>query len=153
MASKLCYVAQIMSDDPQRVILEKRAEILRALIRHENEVTNQRTTWLLVSQGILFVAAASFEKTHWFPAVVVGLAGMVIALSIGDALQNSFESRQYIKHGWRTLLEQSGYKWEDFPPLDGGVGLRVKAWLFPWSVIPRVFIVAWAALLLFFGLR
>jgi len=135
----------------KRTALEKHAEILRALIRHENEVTNQRTTWLLVSQGVLFAAASVFVKIHWFPAIVVSSVGIVLALSIGQSLQNSFEARGYLKRSWRERLKDAGYKWEDFAPLDGGVpGIRVVNWLFPWSVIPRTFIVAWAALMLFF---
>jgi len=137
-------------EDDTRLALEKRAEILRALIRHENDITNQRTTWLLVSQGILFAAASAFLKTHWFPAVVVASVGIVLALSIGQSLHNSFQARQYLKRSWRERLEKLGYQWDDFPPLDGGVpGTQVVRWLFPWSVIPRVFIVAWAALILY----
>jgi hypothetical protein len=30
---------------------EKYAEVLRGLIRHDNDVTNQRTTWLLLSRA------------------------------------------------------------------------------------------------------
>lgn len=139
------------SEDDKRAAFEKHAEILRALIRHENDVTNQRTTWLLVSQGIFFAAASAFVKIHWFPAIIVAAVGIVLALSIGQSLQNSYEARQYLKNSWRARVKASGYQWEDFAPLDGGVpGVRVVRWLFPWTVIPRVFIVAWAVLLLFF---
>ena len=141
----------VPSEREDRLTLENYAEILRALIRHENDVTNQRTTWLLVSQGIFFAAASAFVKVHWVPAVIVGVVGMVLALSIGKSLENSYEARQYLKRSWRERLERNGYNWEDFAPLDGGVpGVRVVRQLFPWIVIPRVFIVAWAILILFF---
>jgi len=139
------------NEDDKRASLETHAEILRALIRHENDVTNQRTTWLLVSQGIFFAAASAFVKIHWLPAIVVSAVGIVLALSIGQSLQNSYEARQYLKSTWRERVKGFGYQWEDFPPLDGGVpGVKVVRWLFPWTVIPRVFIVAWAVLILFF---
>ena len=135
----------------ERDELEKRAEILRSLIRHENELTNHRTAWLLVAQGILFAAAAAFVKVHWFPTIVVGVVGFGIAMSIGHTLSNSFESRQYFKKSWRELLGARGFKWEDFPPLDGGFpGLKHRKWLAPWKFIPRAVMVAWALLVLYF---
>lgn len=135
-----------------RAELEKHAEILRSLIRTENEVTNHRTAWLLVSQGILFAAAAAFIKIHWFPTVVVGVIGLGIAISIGHSLKNSFDSRQYFKNSWRALLSDRGFKWEDFPPLDGGFPeLKPIKWLAAWKFIPRALIVGWTLLILFFG--
>ena len=131
--------------------LEKRAEILRALIRQENDVTNHRTTWLLVSQGILFAAVSALVKVHWFPTLVVAVVGILAAISIGHSLKNSYESRQYLKRTWRERVNERGYKWEDFPPLDGGnPEVRTINWLFPWTFIPRVIVGAWALLILYF---
>lgn len=138
-----------MADDA-REKLEKYAEILRALIRQENDVTNHRTTWLLVAQGILFAAASALIKIHWFPTVVVGVLGILTAVSIGHALRNSFESRVYLKRTWRERVTQQGYKWEDFPPLDGGnPQVRTFNWLFPWTFIPKVIIGAWTLLIVY----
>lgn len=135
-----------------RIELEKRADILRALIRHENEVTNHRTAWLLVSQGILFAAAAAFVKVHWFPTIVVGLIGVGIAVSIGHSLRNSFHSRQYFKNSWLDLLALRGFKWEDFPPLDGGFpDLKHYKWLAAWKFIPRALMIGWGLLLGYFA--
>ena len=140
-----------MTAEDIRLTLEKDAEILRALIRHENDLTNHRTTWLLVSQSILFGAAGFFARVHWLPPVVVGVVGVVLAISIGQSLENSFEARQYFKKKWREQLTAAGFAWEDFPPLDGGVpGVRVVRRLFPWFAISRTFMVAWAVLILFF---
>ena len=128
--------------------LESHAVVLRALIRQENDVTNHRTTWLLVAQGILFAAAAAFLKVNWFPALVVGGVGILVALSIGHALRNSYESRLYLKRKWRERLQASGFKWEDFPPLDGGnPELKTINWLFPWTFLPWVIGIAWVLLI------
>ncbi|HZF18498.1 MAG TPA: hypothetical protein VE008_02195 [Burkholderiales bacterium] len=135
-----------------RIELEKHAEILRSLIRHENEVTNHRTAWLLVSQGILLAAAAAFVKIHWFPTIVVGALGLGIAISIAHSLSNSFDSRQYFKNSWRDLLDKRDLKWEDFPPLDGGFpGLKPIKWLAAWKFIPRALIVGWVLLIGYFA--
>ena len=146
-------ILKLTTEDENRAALVAHAEILRGLIRQENDITNQRTTWLLVSQGILLAAAGSFLKIHLFPTIVVGIVGLLLSLSFGKSLENSFEARQYLKQSWRTLVEKQGFKWEDFPPLDGGVpGVRVVRWSFPWYVAPRVFVVAWAVLILFFAI-
>jgi hypothetical protein len=139
-------------DSDTRLALEKDAETLRMLIRHENDLTNHRTTWLLVSQGILFTAAAVFTRIHWVPALVVGTVGIILAVSIGQSLTNSYEARQFFKKTWwPQRLASTGYKVEDFPPLDGGVpGVRAINWLFPWFVIPRTLVVAWGILIAFF---
>ena len=140
------------SRNEARSELEKHAEILRALIRHENEVTNHRTAWLLVSQGILFAAAATFVRIHWFPTIVVSALGFGIAISIGHSLRNSFDSRQYFKNSWRDLLMKRGFKWEDFPPLDGGFpDLKHYKWLAAWKFIPRALMVGWALLIGYFA--
>lgn len=145
-----------MSTDDERkearIELEKHAEILRSLIREENAVTNHRTAWLLVSQGILFAAAATFVRIHWFPTIVVGALGLGIAVSIGHTLTNSFDSRQYFKKSWRELVAARGFKWEDFPPLDGGFpGLKHYKWLAAWRFIPRALVVGWVLLIAYFA--
>ena len=145
-------MATPQSGDETRDALERRAEILRALIRQENDVTNHRTTWLLVSQGIFFAAVPALLRVHWFPALVVSVVGIFTTLSIGHALGNSFESRLYLKRTWRERIEREGYRWEDFPPLDGGnPELHPVRWLFPWTFIPRVIVTAWL-LLIAYGL-
>jgi len=137
--------------DEKRLSLEKDAEILRALIRHENELTNHRVTWLLVSQSILFAAAAVFVKIHWLPSVVLAIVGIVFAVSIGQSLENSYEARQYLKRTWRESGASAGYQWEELRAVDGGVrGVRAIQWLFPWIVVPRVLMVAWFILICFF---
>ena len=139
------------SQKEARSELEKHAEILRALIRHENEVTNHRTAWLLISQGVLFAAAAAFVKIHWFPTIVVGRMGFGIAVSIGHSLRNSFDSRQYFKKSWRDLLTSRSFKWEDFPPLDGGFpDLDHRKWLAAWKFIPRAIMIGWVLLVGYF---
>jgi hypothetical protein len=132
-----------MSDE----ILKKDEEYgatLRAMVRHENEVTNHRTTWLMVMQGILFTAASALIKEYMVPTIIVALVGILIALSLGHAIQNSFHSRQYLKGLWRKRIEERGYKIEDVLPLDGGYpGNPAISWLLPNTFIPKVIIGAW----------
>ena len=144
------------SDEEMRKRDEEYATTLRALIRHENEVTNHRTTWLMVTQALLVTAASSLVKEHTGPAIAVALLGILITLSVGHSLKNSFESRQYFKRLWRERIAARGDALADALPLDGGYpGNNAITWLLPFTFIPRVFVGAWALFVLYllWGLR
>lgn len=129
---------------------EKRAETLRTLIRHENDVTNHRTSWLLVAQGILFAAAVNLLHKHWFPVLVLALIGIGLCVSIGHALANSYQSRRYLKAIWRNYLSERHLDWSQFAPLDGGNPEQQPVrWLFPWLFVPWLFGAAWLSLVAF----
>lgn len=115
--------------------------VLRGLVRQENDLTNHRTTWLLVTQGILFVAVSAVVNSDALPTVVIGVVGILSAWSFGHALSNSEKSRLYLKALWRSRLSRRGYESDDLPPLDGGFpSLKPIKWLQPWNFIPRVVI-------------
>ena len=95
---------------------EKRAETLRSLIRHENDVTNHRASWLLVAQGILFAATANLLHEHWFPVLVIAIVGVALCLSIGHALANSYQSRKYLKASWKEYLSERELDCTQFAP-------------------------------------
>ena len=131
----------------QREQLEKRAEIYRALIRQENDITNHRTSWMLVTQGILLAALATLLKDERFLlSMVLSVVGFLTAMSVGKVLRNSEESRNYMKDDWEKLLGKHGYKpFEDFPPLDGGRHPRqaIEPKYFPWRYLPKLFRWTW----------
>lgn len=126
---------------------EEYAATLRALIRHENDVTNHRTTWLMVTQGLLFTAVSAVIKDVPWAAAVVALVGILVTVSIGHSLKNSYDSRRYFKDLWRKRVEDRGYKMEEVLPLDGGYpGNNAITWLLPGNFIPKVVIGAWLLL-------
>jgi len=61
----------------------KFGDTLRTLVRQENDLTNHRTTWLLVTQGILAAAAASLLRDRPWYAVGLGVTAVLLTLSIG----------------------------------------------------------------------
>lgn len=129
---------------------------LRALIRQENEVTHQRTTWLMVTQGLLINAAALLLKDYPWPTIGIAVLAILITLSIGHSIRNSFESRQWFKARWRERIEASGevIGKGDVLPLDGGYpNNNAIRWLLPGNFIPVIIITAWVVLIAYLSYR
>ena len=70
------------SMDTEEKDLVDYASVIRAMIRHENDVTNNRLTWMLVLQGFLLVASASFWKIYWLPFVAIATLGILTSVSV-----------------------------------------------------------------------
>ena len=127
----------------QRKANEDYAATLRALIRHEDEVSNQRTTWLMVTQGILFAAVSATRKDALWAVVTIAMVGVLVTLSIGHALSNSYLARRRFKDLWLARVNAGSYAMEDVPLLDGGYpGNEPILWLLPCNFIPKVFAAA-----------
>ena len=129
---------------------EKYGEVLRAMIKNENELTNQRTTWLLVAEGLLVTGVTNLLKDYAWAAIGVAIVGILLAMSYGHALQNNIDSRQYFKRLWNNRLEAHGYAIEDMIPVHGGYpGNLAKGWLLPDRFVPLVAICAWVAFIVY----
>lgn len=61
-------------------------DVIRNMILHENELINQRLTWLFALQGLLFGAISFLWNTHLFPIVIISLVGIISSISIGYTL-------------------------------------------------------------------
>lgn len=129
---------------------EEYASTMRVMVRHENDVSNHRTTWLMVTQGILFTAVSAVIKEVPWAAAAIAVIGILITISIGHSLKNSYESRKYLKDLWRRRVEDREYKSDEILPLDGGYpGNNAITWLLPGNFIPKVVIAAWFLLLVY----
>lgn len=124
--------------------------VIRGMIKHENELANQRLTWMFTLQGLLFAAASYLWKDCILPVMVFGFVGIISCISIGYFL---YRGHKAIKN----LLEiGSGYKkflkslppGTVFPPL---IGIEDKTidWLLPTLLLPSVLGIAWIAILIF----
>lgn len=138
------------SDAERRKATAEYGDRIRALIRHENDITNHRTTWLLVIQALLMTAASNF--LHDYPEIVLGVVviGILVAYSIGDSLTASLRSRVALKQMWSRRLEREGYTLEEMLPVDGAFAAgEVRGWLLPGRFLPKLIMVAWAAFALY----
>jgi len=127
--------------------LEKYAEITRNLIIQENARLNERTTWLLQLQGLLFAALAfAWGKESLLIWLLSGV-GILSSLAIGKALHSAIKAIDSIEMEWRSKgIEYKG-------PRIIGLG-RYDAWRFERQVLllpaynlPIIFVTAWIIVL------
>jgi hypothetical protein len=104
---------------------EQYPNLIRAMIRHEDEVTNHRIMWLLVFQGFLANAlAVSREEAHL--TIALGVVGSLVTLSAFVTLYKSYHARGYLKFlGTKAKL---GRLPEKYMQLDGWPENRIKNW-------------------------
>jgi hypothetical protein len=106
--------------------------------------------WLTVTQGLLINAAALVLKDYPWPTIGIAVLAILLTLSIGHSIRNSFESRQWFKARWRERIEASGkvIGKSDVLPLDGGYpDNNAVRRLLPGNFIPVVIIAAWLMLI------
>jgi len=122
-------------------------EIIRAMIKSENELINQRMSWVSAFNGLLFAATAFAWDTSRVLVVVLAILGIAVSLLSGAALLAA-------NRAFRALYAW----WQDNKPADYtgpdviGLPPRYKEWpgrwLNPWSIIPVLFACAWCIIAL-----
>jgi hypothetical protein len=140
---------------------EKYASVLRAMLRHENDLTNHRLMWLLVGQGFIANAYISAGSANRSSRLALPLVGILLTLSAFLLLYKSYQARRYLEFlGHRA---KQGTLPEEFLPLKGWPRRRIQGWwkdkwfsawlakisdLFePWLFLPAVFMFTWVLVL------
>jgi len=133
-------------------------DVARELIRHEDGLINNRVTWLLVLQGLLFNAFVGgvglfFGKlpSQQVPAglvlaglSVIGALGIVTNIITLNVIGIAFQQMGKV-HEWWTKTGLSS----KFPPLSGRLGTGWFYFLFSAGRMPLVLIAAWVLLISF----
>ncbi len=70
-----------MSDALHDVAPEQYPAVIRDMIRHEDNVTNHRITWLLIGEGFIANAFTSVKSSTKATDLLLELAGLLVALS------------------------------------------------------------------------
>jgi len=111
------------------ISLEKRFELIREQIKHEDELINQRLNWLLLSQGFLFAAFTAIitaDKTqiivnpntlHWIIAGIP-VTGLAFNLFSFFGLDAAYRSLKYLRLNWikyQPSSNQDQAYYESFP--------------------------------------
>jgi len=136
---------------------EKYASLLRAMLRHENELTNHRLMWLLVGQGFIANAYVSADSETRSLRLAIPIVGVLLTLSAFLLLYKSYQARGYIEFLGRRAKE--GTLEEEFLPLKGWPKRRIQGWwkemwftpwlakvsdvFEPWLFLPAVFMFTW----------
>lgn len=118
------------------------AEIIRQMIRHEDDVINQRFTWLCQIQGFLFAALALAwkEPTANQMALILWPLGFIVSVTSWFALKSARKAVANLVRWWDENKAAS-YAGPDV------FGRRVEpSWrdyLRPWNILPILFCLAW----------
>ena len=137
----------MLGDSEEKEPLTEQAEIIRVMIRHENELANHRASWLNAVQGLLFAALAfAWKDVPTYPRLVtlLALVGIAVAvLSLVALGMATYAITQLLGYWKKKGGSYSG------PPV---VGAFVKpdsmlAYLTPWNLLPLVFLVACVSIL------
>jgi hypothetical protein len=122
------------------------AKVIREMIRHEDDVIDQRITWLCQIQGFLFAALALTwkEPTESRLVPVICLVGLLVAVSSGLALRSARLAISNLVKWWDNKIRQSGYLGPDVFARRVG---KSFTHLLPWTSLPVLFFLAWISIL------
>ncbi|NEQ97973.1 MAG: hypothetical protein F6K30_14850 [Cyanothece sp. SIO2G6] len=140
------HVENNAQDDSQsQVTIREKYEDFRTLFNRESDLLNNRMTWLLTSQTILFLAFSNFFKTlkeggSPFPALIITVTGLLINVSFKSVLDLGDEATEYYKEKLKESLKNT-----DYLPLVYEREQTGSPW-FPWKILPWLFGIAWILL-------
>ena len=131
--------------EPEQV--DRLEETVRDLVRHENDLVNQRIGWLVQTQGLLFAALAfAWEKVPGLSYILAAL-GIASAISIGSAISLYSPAVRGLEDWWNERVPEHQRK----NRLVIGLSKRsagLARLLRPWRALPLVFIAAWVGVVI-----
>lgn len=117
---------------------------IRDLIKHEDELVNQRIGWLMQVQGLLFAALGFAWGNATFPLIaLLACLGIATALSIWSAISLYSPAVHELREWWKKHRPADAFDGPDI------IGLWLPSsytgkLLRPWRAMPLIFILAWA---------
>jgi hypothetical protein len=123
------------------------AQIIREMIRHENDLIHHRITWFGTLQGLLFAALAfAWGKNNiTILTYLLAMLGIVLSISTYYAIQASLKAIKTLREWWDNN-KNLDYVGPDI------IGRRPDSksipFLRPYVVFPASFLIAWAIILI-----
>lgn len=122
--------------------------IIRDMIKHENELINQRIGWMFTLQGLLFGGIAFLWESANPIIVILGVVGILSCMSIGYSLNRGVNAiKALLENGFTCQRTQPSNR--TFPPIIGSTNKAVE-WFIPARLLPWVFGFAWVAVEMFY---
>ena len=115
------------------------------MLDHENTLVNNRYTWMLASQSLLFTALGVFWVKELFVEITICIVGLVSTISVGYSLYLANRAIWNLVDDWTNYSNRKNVS--QLPPI---YGLR-KKWSpfgFPWLIVPPTVALAWLAIIL-----
>lgn len=115
-------------------------DVIRTMIRDENEMINHRMNWFLILQGFMFAGLAFAWDKNSAVCIVFSFVGMLSSMSVGILLRYGILA---IKNLEQSISNES-------QPVIGRTSKETSAFmhfLLPWHFLPVLMIAAWSALI------
>jgi hypothetical protein len=124
------------------------AEIVRTMIMNENQLVNQRLTWLLTFQGLLLAALGlAWSRRESRPLIAVfGFLGIAASLVSAVGLVAASRAMDHLVDWWH-LHRPNDYVGPDVIGLPAASSSVIN-YMNPWTLFPLMFAVAWSVILL-----
>jgi hypothetical protein len=142
---------RLANGEPSGPTARDRVEVMRATIRHENDLINHRITWLTVFNGfaLSYLNGGSQSEpaaSRWWRELSCEVAAILICLSAGFALALAHVAIRRQIDAFKSAAPGVA----DDAPGEGILGVRVKfgSTFFPRLVIPALLIGVWVLRLL-----
>ena len=125
-------------------------EACQNFVIHQNTLVNERLTWLLVAQGLLFTAfgiVIDKDGDYMIHRLrrVLPIFGFLSSLLIGLGIAGALRAVTQANNVWLREVTAQGLKSSDLPPLIGGINGVGTISSVPLCVL---FMAAWGYLLL-----
>jgi hypothetical protein len=121
------------------------AAVVREMIKHEDDLTNQRMSWFLTIEGLLFAALSfGWDKNRWLVSGVLAPAGFAVCLSCRFSLVLGPTTVGKLVSKWDTELMPRSYHGVDVVGMRVNVS-RMRQFLWPWNSVPLALALAWVA--------
>ncbi|GIT99961.1 hypothetical protein TSL6_04680 [Sulfurovum sp. TSL6] len=118
--------------------MNEEPDTIRALIQHENEMTNHRMNWFLILQGFMFAGIAFAWDKSTALCVVFSIVGILSSISVGILLRYGIQAIRDLDRKSRDTTIGKGS--EEIAPF--------MHFLLPWHFLPFTMIVAWTAMII-----
>lgn len=119
------------------------APVIRDLIKHENELVNQRLTWLIQSQALFFAALGfSWASAPTALNMLFAFLGIATSISLWSAISMYSPAVRNLATWWENnapadYLSRPLVQGLSFPSKGIAKALR------PWRALPFLFCLAW----------
>jgi len=133
-------------------------EIILGQVRHENNLVNQRITWMLLLQGLLLTSLGLLwkNKSSWPPAIALCLVGIMSCLTVGSSLSAGIEHLDKLNPFVERLETAVAEKFDAVAKEKGlectecQTGFRLAIphvpCVYPWDILPWFFAITWVIL-------
>jgi hypothetical protein len=116
---------------------------IRRMIQHENELVNNRITWMATSNGLLFTALGFSWGKSTVLAYALAVLGIAVCASAFASLSIAAEAVKHLNQLWLEKLIVEA----DVPPVIGQeTSSRWLRLLLPWNSLPVMFAVGWVGI-------